>query len=455
MAGIQTKGTTQQDAEKVQEKRKRPEPTLEHIKALADESIPFPGLLGDPSIGLPIERHTAILGNARFSHSVNNSQKAGLVAELQQTYGNRYVQRLVQSMKVQAKLTINSPDDEYEREADRVANAVTEASASGVQRQEEEPKEEETEVQEKPAYYIQRQAEKEAEYDPASSESRKVIAHELVRNVQRNDQQRGVGIQLLPIQRASKVLEGIRGWFAKKLPKYFDKAMDRALETGEKATKSKALKRILRWARVFKIREIPKMIRDVRKASNPQEAIEEVLRRIAPGPWPLKGSRSPDEAMQELEEDVKETVPEPVRNRLLKLKDWLIEKLNIRKITEGLKGRVQTKAVDGPLRQMFQRAAEDEEEDKETIQTKDLVYQSTPYAQRLDLTLGAISVRYASTRIPRPTSSLGNCRLGPSQRGMTSSLGRVLTSPILRAVSGSLPMSLHMLFSREQQQTPM
>ena len=37
MAGIQTKGTTQQDAEKVQEKRKRPEPTLEHIKALADE----------------------------------------------------------------------------------------------------------------------------------------------------------------------------------------------------------------------------------------------------------------------------------------------------------------------------------------------------------------------------------------------------------------------------------
>jgi hypothetical protein len=71
---------------------------------------------------------------------------AETVLNLQQTYGNRYVQRLVESTKVQAKLTVSSPDDEYEREADKVADAVTRASAPSIQRQ----AEEEEEIQAKP-----------------------------------------------------------------------------------------------------------------------------------------------------------------------------------------------------------------------------------------------------------------------------------------------------------------
>ena len=104
--------------------------------------------------------------------------QAEAVLNLQQTYGNRYVQRVMGG--IQAKLIVNPPDDQYEKEADRVADAVTRAPASsvrrqvpeeeeeekepvveirtkmsGIQRQEEE--EEEEEIQTKPALRVQRQ----------------------------------------------------------------------------------------------------------------------------------------------------------------------------------------------------------------------------------------------------------------------------------------------------------
>jgi hypothetical protein len=80
---------------------------------------------------------------------------------LQQTYGNRYVQRLIESTKVQAKLTVSSPGDVYEQEADRVADMVTrKISADEVQRQ---VPEEEEEVATKRASDIQRQVPEEEE----------------------------------------------------------------------------------------------------------------------------------------------------------------------------------------------------------------------------------------------------------------------------------------------------
>ncbi|MFX1555447.1 MAG: DUF4157 domain-containing protein [Promethearchaeota archaeon] len=80
--------------------------------------------------------------------------QAGVVLNLQQTYGNRYMQRVMG--KVQAKLIVNPPDDIYEKEADRVADAVTRAPAPGIQRQVGE--EQETAI--KRASGIQRQDEK-------------------------------------------------------------------------------------------------------------------------------------------------------------------------------------------------------------------------------------------------------------------------------------------------------
>jgi len=49
---------------------------------------------------------------------------AGRLTVLQNTIGNRAVQRLFKSGFLQAKLSIGQPDDIYEQEADRVADEV-------------------------------------------------------------------------------------------------------------------------------------------------------------------------------------------------------------------------------------------------------------------------------------------------------------------------------------------
>jgi hypothetical protein len=171
MAETLTKSTKSQDAEKAQEKKRWLEPAPVSMKAVADESIPFLGLSGVSAMEPPIESHAAFLDDPRFSHSANNTQKAGLVTELQQAYGNQYVQHLVQSMKVQAKLAVTSPDDQYEREADGVAGAVTRASAPSIQRQAEEEEEEEP-IQTKLTndMQVQRQAEEPEEEEEEEEE---------------------------------------------------------------------------------------------------------------------------------------------------------------------------------------------------------------------------------------------------------------------------------------------
>jgi len=78
-----------------------------------------------------MDEHTEILS---MTHS--HKQLANLVLNLQQTYGNRYVQRLMESIGMQARRTVNPPNDVYEEEADRVAKAVTMAAISEVPRQE-------------------------------------------------------------------------------------------------------------------------------------------------------------------------------------------------------------------------------------------------------------------------------------------------------------------------------
>ena len=110
------------------------------------------GGITDALAGLTADQHAALLADVR-----SDKQRADLVIHLQQTYGNKYVQRLVNSEIVQAKLTVNAPGDVYEQEADRMADAVTEATNTTVKRQEEEGEaqaqrqEEEEEVQMKSA----------------------------------------------------------------------------------------------------------------------------------------------------------------------------------------------------------------------------------------------------------------------------------------------------------------
>ncbi|MFC1864821.1 DUF4157 domain-containing protein [Chloroflexota bacterium] len=103
-----------------------------------------------------MDEHAAILSSIPFS-----AQRHEFIMRLHQTYGNRYVQRLVESVRAQAKLTVNAPNDMYEQEADRVADTVTRAVQTPVSRQEEEEElqmqEEEEELQTKPLNSVQRQ----------------------------------------------------------------------------------------------------------------------------------------------------------------------------------------------------------------------------------------------------------------------------------------------------------
>jgi len=125
-----------------------------------------------------MDEHAAILSRIPFS-----AQRREFITQLHQTYGNRYVQRLVESMNVQAKLTVSDPGDIYEQEADRVADAVTRAVNSPVQRQEEEeeiqtkaslaqcqPEEEEEELQANSLLQQQPEEEEEVQMQPAEEE---------------------------------------------------------------------------------------------------------------------------------------------------------------------------------------------------------------------------------------------------------------------------------------------
>jgi peptidoglycan hydrolase-like protein with peptidoglycan-binding domain len=96
--------------------------------------------------------------------STSSAQRAPALLALQQTHGNRYVQRVVSG--IQAKLVVGQPGDKYEQEADRVADEMMRMPEPEVQRQLEE--EEEELLQTKPlagwiTHLVQRQGEEEEE----------------------------------------------------------------------------------------------------------------------------------------------------------------------------------------------------------------------------------------------------------------------------------------------------
>jgi len=125
---------------------------------------------GETTFQPQVARHVALLSLASF-----DAQRTNIVLHLQRTYGNSYVQRLLRSMSIQAKMTVSAPGDIYEQEADSVAEKVVRGLNSQVQRQEEEEElqmkltseiqrqEEEEELQMKLASEVQRQEEEEEE----------------------------------------------------------------------------------------------------------------------------------------------------------------------------------------------------------------------------------------------------------------------------------------------------
>jgi len=117
-------------------RRKGPDSVSDNLKQVRD--APEAKDLNE----IPLDEHAALLTDARLSHPANTEQKTLILTGLQQSHGNAYVQRLLASRGIQAKLTVNPPDDQYEQEADRVADAITQAPVSQVQRQATEEEEE-------------------------------------------------------------------------------------------------------------------------------------------------------------------------------------------------------------------------------------------------------------------------------------------------------------------------
>jgi hypothetical protein len=71
------------------------------------------------------ERFVPLL--AKLSHPANMTPRMQFFSQLQRSYGNRYVQRMVQT-----KLKVGKPGDIYEKEADRVAEQVMRKEADEV-----------------------------------------------------------------------------------------------------------------------------------------------------------------------------------------------------------------------------------------------------------------------------------------------------------------------------------
>ena len=150
-----------------------------------------------------IDKHAELLSLATSDEAVHN-----MVMRLQQTYGNHYVQHLLNLKVLQAKLTVNNPNDVYEHEADRVAKVVTKAIDTQPQRQTEPEEEEEEPIQTKAIEEIQRQpVEEKEEVQTQSTRSQAATVSENLEN--RIKAARGIGHPLsdnvrLPMERAFK-----------------------------------------------------------------------------------------------------------------------------------------------------------------------------------------------------------------------------------------------------------
>jgi len=96
-------------------RRKKAQPVYDRRKQAAEAE--------DSQARQVLARVTAEQASLAKNPRVRGSHRADAMLELQQSYGNRYVQRVMG--KVQAKLIVNPPDDQCEREADRVATTIT------------------------------------------------------------------------------------------------------------------------------------------------------------------------------------------------------------------------------------------------------------------------------------------------------------------------------------------
>jgi hypothetical protein len=128
---------------------------------------------GTPSV----ESIATELGN------MHTAQRAPALLALQQTHGNRYVQRIVAG--IQAKLKVGQPGDIYEQEADRVADSVTRMPEPEVKRQIEDEEEFlQPKLEASSEYFSQRQIEGADEEEVLQTKNRENTPSEVTNDLE-------------------------------------------------------------------------------------------------------------------------------------------------------------------------------------------------------------------------------------------------------------------------------
>lgn len=84
-----------QEHDDIKRKKKVAESAPEKLKAYNGEPNVLAGVAGNLMLAASMDENAALLGDDRFSHPANSSQLAGLVTQLQQSYGNAYVQQVM------------------------------------------------------------------------------------------------------------------------------------------------------------------------------------------------------------------------------------------------------------------------------------------------------------------------------------------------------------------------
>jgi hypothetical protein len=144
-------GKSEESEKKSRAKQKASSPSFDVLHSWSTD----PSLVtGTPFIPR-LQEHAEILSRIPLS-----AQRHEFIMRLHRTYGSRYVQRLMESVNVQAKLSVSDPNDVYEQEAERVSGEVLKSINTPIKKQ---SVEEEEELAMAEAAGLQRQADEEEE----------------------------------------------------------------------------------------------------------------------------------------------------------------------------------------------------------------------------------------------------------------------------------------------------
>lgn len=98
----------QEETEEEKRRKKRANQLLfDELKAADEGVVPAADLLVEPSV----DRHAALLRDAQFSGTANAEQMARIVTELEQHYGNAYVQQVMASLRLEQAILDSTVTD--------------------------------------------------------------------------------------------------------------------------------------------------------------------------------------------------------------------------------------------------------------------------------------------------------------------------------------------------------